>query len=211
MNNYYKILQVDKDASPEVIKVAYKLLVKKNHPDLKEGKEKKEAEDKIKEINEAYDILSNPTKKAEYDQTLISDSISVEQYQSVLNENQNLKKELNYLKNGYNKSYTRTNYAKTQYTNMYDNNINFNKQYNQNNSTDSNNTNSNYSNNLNAFNNLNESIKNLIAIIITFLIIFVIIKIPLLHDLLLNIFGGGTLLIIIIVIAFYYYFFRNKQ
>ena len=41
MKNYYKILQVDKDASPEIIKVAYKLLVKKNHPDLREGEDKK--------------------------------------------------------------------------------------------------------------------------------------------------------------------------
>ena len=72
MKNYYKILQIDKDASPEIIKVAYKLLVKKNHPDLKEGEDKKNAEEKIKEINEAYDVLSNPTKKAEYDQTLIN-------------------------------------------------------------------------------------------------------------------------------------------
>ena len=86
MNNYYKILQVDKDASPEIIKVAYKLLVKKYHPDLKKGKEKIEVEEKIKIINDAYDILSNPTKKAEYDQTLILDSVSAEQYQSVLNE-----------------------------------------------------------------------------------------------------------------------------
>ena len=56
MKNYYEILEVDKNASDEIIKVAYKALVKKYHPDLKEGNAKINAEDKIKQINEAYDI-----------------------------------------------------------------------------------------------------------------------------------------------------------
>ena len=120
MKNYYKILQVDKDASPEIIKVAYKLLVKKNHPDLREGEDKKNAEEKIKEINEAYDILSDPIKKAEYDQTLINENISQEQYNYILNENINLKRELNYFHNLYN----RNNYYKQKNTNMYNENIN---------------------------------------------------------------------------------------
>ena len=85
MKNYYKILQVDKDASPEIIKVAYKLLVKKNHPDLKEGSEKQIAEEKIKEINEAYDVLSDPSKKSEYDLNLINEFISQEKYNEIIN------------------------------------------------------------------------------------------------------------------------------
>ena len=192
MKDYYKILEIDKDASPEIIKVAYKLLVKKYHPDLKEGKEKKQAEEKIKEINEAYDILSNPEKKAQYNHTLISDSISLEQYKAVLTENQNLKKELSFLKNNYNQSYNRTNYTKTQYTNMYDNDNNI-------------------SNKLHFFSNFNESIKTIIAIGITFLIMFLVFQIPFLNNLFLNIFSSGAIFIIIIVVAFYYYFYKNKQ
>ena len=84
MKDYYKILEIDKDASPEIIKVAYKLLVKKYHPDLKDGKEKKEAEEKIKQINEAYSVLSNSSKKAEYDQTLANEYISQEQYNNLM-------------------------------------------------------------------------------------------------------------------------------
>lgn len=56
--NYYKILEVNRDTSDEVIKMAYKALVKKYHPDLnKDNIEKSNL--KIKEINEAYRILGN--------------------------------------------------------------------------------------------------------------------------------------------------------
>ena len=198
MKNYYKILQIDKDASPEIIKVAYKLLVKKNHPDLKEGEDKKNAEEKIKEINEAYDVLSNPTKKAEYDQTLINENISQEQYNFILNENINLKKELNYFHNLYN----RNNYYKQKNTNMYNENIN------QNTSNDAINNNSKFKS---IFNNLNENIKTLIAIVITFLIIFFVIKIPFFFFFVFENFSNGTLLIIVIVVILYIYYFRNKK
>ena len=201
MKNYYKILQVDKDASPEIIKVAYKLLVKKNHPDLREGEDKKNAEEKIKEINEAYDILSNPIKKAEYDQTLINENISQEQYNYILNENINLKRELNYFHNLYN----RNNYYKQKNTNMY-NESNYN--INQNTSNDEINNNSKFKS---IFNNLNENIKTLIAIVITFLILFFVIKIPFLYSLVFENFGNGTLLIIVIVVVLYIYYFRNKK
>lgn len=201
MKNYYKILQVDKDASPEIIKVAYKLLVKKNHPDLKEGEDKKNAEEKIKEINEAYDVLSNPVKKSEYDHSLINENVSQEQYNFILNENMNLKKELNYFHNLYN----RNNYYKQNNTNMY-NESNSNKY--QNPSNDEINNNLNFKN---IFNNLNENIKTLIAISITFLIIFIIIKIPFLYSFVFENFGNGSLLIIIIVVVLYIYYFRNKK
>ena len=201
MKNYYKILQVDKDASPEIIKVTYKLLVKKNHTDLREGEDKKNAEEKIKEINEAYDVLSNPTKKAEYDQTLINENISQEQYNYILNENMNLKRELNYFHNLYN----RNNYYKQKNTNMY-NESNYN--INQNTSNDEINNNSKFKT---IFNNLNENIKTLIAIIITFLIIFLVIKIPFLYDFIFDIFSNGGLLLIIIVVVLYIYYFRNKK
>ena len=65
--DYYEILEISKNASDEVVEKAYKALVKKYHPDLKEGEEKKQAEDIIKEINEAYEVISNPDKRKEYD------------------------------------------------------------------------------------------------------------------------------------------------
>ena len=61
----YKVLGVAKDAKPEAIKAAYRKLARKYHPDVNPGDTA--AEDKFKEISEAYDILSDPVKKAEYD------------------------------------------------------------------------------------------------------------------------------------------------
>ena len=62
----YEVLGIDKSASPEEIKKAYRKLAKKYHPDLNPGD--KEAEAKMKEANSAYEVLSNPEKKARYDQ-----------------------------------------------------------------------------------------------------------------------------------------------
>lgn len=204
MKNYYKTLQVDKDASPEIIKVAYKLLVKKNHPDLREGEEKKIAEEKIKEINEAYGVLSNPEEKAKYDHNLINEFISHEQYNAILNENMNLKKELNYFNNLYNKNI----YAKRQYSNMYENTVtnNYTKQNNAYSSQQNYNE-----NHKNTNNNTNEKIKSFIAIILTFLIIFVILNIPFFNQYITNFLGSGYLLFFVAIIVFYIYFFRNKQ
>lgn len=67
MKNYYEILEVNKRASKEVIEKAYKVLVKKYHPDVYKGEKQKYAEKKIKEINEAYDILSDEFLKEQYD------------------------------------------------------------------------------------------------------------------------------------------------
>ncbi|MDN5317842.1 MAG: molecular chaperone DnaJ, partial [Thermoanaerobacterium sp.] len=64
--DYYAILGLDRNASDDDIKKAYRTLAKKYHPDLNPGN--KEAEQKFKEINEAYQILSDPQKKAQYDQ-----------------------------------------------------------------------------------------------------------------------------------------------
>jgi len=62
--DYYDILGVRRDASDEEIKKAFRTLAKKYHPDLNPGKE---SEEKFKEINEAYQVLSDPNKKASYD------------------------------------------------------------------------------------------------------------------------------------------------
>ncbi len=71
--NYYDILQVNKNASPEVIEKAYKVLAKKYHPDLQAEEQKKQAEEILKEINEAYEVLSDPEKKKNYDASIIND------------------------------------------------------------------------------------------------------------------------------------------
>ena len=70
MKNYYEILEVNKRASKEVIEKAYKVLVKKYHPDLYSGQKKEYAEKKIKEINEAYNVLTDEFMKEQYDTEL---------------------------------------------------------------------------------------------------------------------------------------------
>lgn len=64
--NYYEVLGVDKDASTDEIKKAYRKLAMKYHPDR--NPENKQAEEKFKEINEANEVLSDPSKRAKYDQ-----------------------------------------------------------------------------------------------------------------------------------------------
>ena len=64
--DYYEVLGVDKSADDTAIKKAYRQLAKKYHPDMNPGDA--EAEVKFKEVNEAYDVLSDPDKKAKYDQ-----------------------------------------------------------------------------------------------------------------------------------------------
>lgn len=64
--DYYEVLGVQKGASEDDIKKAYRGLAKKYHPDLNPNNA--EAEAKFKEVNEAYEVLSDPSKKARYDQ-----------------------------------------------------------------------------------------------------------------------------------------------
>ena len=64
--DYYEVLGIAKGASEDEIKKAYKKMARKYHPDLNPGD--KEAEEKFKEVNEAYEVLSDANKKARYDQ-----------------------------------------------------------------------------------------------------------------------------------------------
>jgi curved DNA-binding protein len=64
----YKVLGVRKDASEAEIKETYRNLMKENHPDVHpDEKKKKDAENRAKDINVAYDLLSDPEKRAAYD------------------------------------------------------------------------------------------------------------------------------------------------
>lgn len=67
MKDYYKLLEVNETASPEVIQAAYKILAKKYHPDIAKPNEKAMKEAKMKEINNAKEILLNPVERQKYD------------------------------------------------------------------------------------------------------------------------------------------------
>lgn len=175
--NYYEILEVDKKASPEIIKKSYSTLAKKYHPDLQPEDMKQDAEEKFKLINEAYEVLSDPEKRKNYDASLSENMISKEEYDSLYIENQKLKNIINQMQ----KRYLQNNYElydekKENYYNMYDNQ---NSDYlNEDNNYDFNN-NYDYPYQKTA----KDRVKNLIAIIITILILFVLWHIPFVQNL----------------------------
>ena len=105
MKNYYEILEVDKNASQEVIEKAYRALAKKYHPDLQQGEKQQEYAEKMKIINQAYDVLSNSNKRAEYNEKLEKERLQSERMQNramsreeqerIMQENYALKQQLN--------------------------------------------------------------------------------------------------------------------
>lgn len=79
MKNLYDVLEVSRKASSEIIEKAYKTLAKKYHPDLQDGSNRVECEEKMKEINEAYEILSHEQKRKQYDEKLaIEDEMEIQ-------------------------------------------------------------------------------------------------------------------------------------
>lgn len=102
MENYYDILEVSPKASKEIIDKAYKTLAKKYHPDANSEDKKEWAEEKFKKINEAYEVISDEEKRAEYDRKLeiekqqyLSESEDLKlRYQKLYEQNQILKNEL---------------------------------------------------------------------------------------------------------------------
>ncbi len=67
VRNYYEILGVSRNASADEIKRAYRTLARQYHPDRNPGN--KAAEEKFKDINEAYEILSDQTRRLQYDRS----------------------------------------------------------------------------------------------------------------------------------------------
>src|SRR5690606_8884848 len=65
MADYYELLGVDRTADAETIKKAYRKLALKYHPDRNEGS--KDAEERFKEVTQAYEVLRDPEKRAAYD------------------------------------------------------------------------------------------------------------------------------------------------
>jgi curved DNA-binding protein len=65
--DYYEVLGVKRDATGKDIKRAYRQLARKHHPDLQPAEQRAQASERFKEINEAYEVLSDPKKRARYD------------------------------------------------------------------------------------------------------------------------------------------------
>ena len=187
--NYYDILEVNKNASPEIIEKAYKTLVKKYHPDLQNNNLKAEYEEKIKLINEAFEVLSNSEKRKNYDLNLKQNEVSIEDYNNLINENLKLKNEINYLKNNL------INY-KNNINNNLNNKINENLNYNdinKNNLNNNKNINNNYSENIRQKYNINSILENVFALFLTvfifIFIFFILFCIPYTRNFLINFFN----------------------
>ena len=98
MKNYYEILEVSENASQEVIEKAYKTLAKKYHPDTWPSDKLFFAENKFKEITEAYNTLSNKNSRKNYNlQIGINNSLD-EKYNELYSEHKKLKQEINKMK-----------------------------------------------------------------------------------------------------------------
>ncbi len=115
MKDYYGILEVNEKASQEIIEKAYKTLVKKYHPDLYSSVQKREAEIKLRDINEAYNILSDNFLRAQYDLELQKEKIRAQTSRNVSEENTQNYKQNATQKRNENISGNRRKKAKTQY------------------------------------------------------------------------------------------------
>jgi len=98
MKNYYEILEVNANASSEVIEKAYKVLAKKYHPDLWPKDKLFYAESKFKEITEAYEVLSNSESRRIYDIKIGVNTSLDDKYNNLYSEHEKLKQEIDNIK-----------------------------------------------------------------------------------------------------------------
>lgn len=68
--DHYRTLHIRRDADPEVVEKAYKALCMKHHPDRYPPAERADATERMRRLNEAYEVLRDPRKRAAYDDTL---------------------------------------------------------------------------------------------------------------------------------------------
>ena len=107
MKDYYKILQISPDASREVIEKVYKTLAKQYHPDMNSIENRRWAEEKFKEINEAYEVLSDDMKRRRYDIERNNELSDInKKYYDMLEKNEELRKQLGSLKENKTSQYS---------------------------------------------------------------------------------------------------------
>ena len=198
--NYYKILEVDKNASPEVIEKAYKALVKKYHPDLQESNMRQNAEERIKLINEAYEVLSNPISKAKYDETLSKTELSEEDFDRLSKENKNLHDEINNLKYHSNVNYNNTqqnSYQQVDLQNEYEKQLKYENELQQARQKAYHDAyiqdlkNRGYK--IKYKKSPKDYLKNILALLITIGILFILWHIPFIHDFFMNTFNNNPI------------------
>lgn len=167
--NYYEILEVDKNASKEIIDKAYKTLAKKYHPDLQTN-DVKESEEKMKKINEAYSVLNDEEQREIYNQQLNDYFVSVEEYQRLLQENIILKEKLNEICNPVTDvNDINIQFEEEEVTPQYSQNNNFGQKYKEY-----------YTRNIrkSGKKSIKEHLKSLIALVLTIIIFIIILQIP---------------------------------
>lgn len=192
--NYYELLEVSQNASPETIEKVYKILAKKYHPDLQPPEKRAESAEIFKQITIAYETLSDNNLRAEYDKKLErqkNSTISVDDYQKLQQENDFLKNKLN------NNSSNSNQQTKPQHNSSYGGFLN-NIKHSQNNKNDE-------PIFIIKIPPLKKLLKILAVVIAVFLIIFILSKIPFVKnyfDILCNKFPFLRILVTVIVSIF---------
>lgn len=196
MKNYYKILEVNENASKEIINKIFKIHIKKNHPDLFDGEEKILMEEKVKEINEAYEILSDEQKRKKYDDELKQEQNNTNDNKTLIliEENKYLKELLQKKEQLINDFLSNTNTEINDYENdienFFNNENNIDDNYNENNNFSTEYENKNYTFKELILNYLNDNIVfikklffSILLIIVGFIFIEKLIGINLLGEL----------------------------
>lgn len=169
--NYYEILEVDKNASYEIIRKAYNTLAKKYHPDLQPKEKKHIAEERLKLINEAYEVIGKESTRKQYDASINQNFVPIDIYNKVCIENQHLK---NRIKNLESRTISQNSYQKR----IIHSPQTYPKQ--QNNVQD-------YYNDYSFKNKFSNSFKNLLAFFLTLFILWLLWNIPFISNIIKNI------------------------